>query len=134
MYKTTTPPQHHYIKPPPPLHHHYHTTTTTTTNKHHNHHHHHNNNNKHLSPVDRGPLEDENDNLVNEAREREKAFIDTTQNEQYLTEDSTGLDPPPPLPLYGAGGAVRRVRVGGDDGPPMVYSVRLHAEQVRERD
>ncbi|XP_045107034.1 zinc finger protein 628-like isoform X2 [Portunus trituberculatus] len=80
--------------------------------------------------TDRSPLEDENDNLVNEAREKEKAFIDSSQNEQYLTEDSSGFDPPPPLPLYGVGGAVRRVRVGGDDGPPMVYSVRLHAEQV----
>lgn len=79
---------------------------------------------------DRGPLEDENENLVNEAREREKAFFNTAQNEQYLTEDSTGLDPPPPLPLYGPGGCVRRVRVSSDDGPPMVYSVRLHAEQV----
>lgn len=79
---------------------------------------------------DRGPLEDENENLVNEAREREKAFFNTAQNEQYLTEDSTGLDPPPPLPLYGTGGVVRRVRVSSDDGPPMVYSVRLHAEQV----
>ncbi|KAK4310561.1 hypothetical protein Pmani_017884 [Petrolisthes manimaculis] len=79
---------------------------------------------------DRGPLEDENENLVNEAREREKAFFNTAQNEQYLTEDSTGLDPPPPLPLYGPGGCVRKVRVSSDDGPPMVYSVRLHAEQV----
>nr|XP_045598092.1 zinc finger protein 236-like [Procambarus clarkii] len=79
---------------------------------------------------DRGPLEDENENLVNEAREREKAFFNMAQNEQYLTEDSTGLDPPPPLPLYGAGGVVRHVRVSSDDGPPMVYSVRLHAEQV----
>lgn len=79
---------------------------------------------------DRGPLEDENENLVNEAREKEKAFFNTAQNEQYLTEDSTGLDPPPPLPLYGAGGALRRMRVSSDDGPPMVYSVRLYAEQV----
>ncbi|XP_069960985.1 zinc finger protein 433-like isoform X2 [Cherax quadricarinatus] len=79
---------------------------------------------------DRGPLEDENENLVNEAREREKAFFNTAQNEQYLTEDSTGLDPPPPLPLYGSGGVVRRIHVSSDDGPPMVYSVRLHAEQV----
>lgn len=79
---------------------------------------------------DRGPLEDENENLVNEAREKEKAFFNTAQNEQYLTEDSTGLDPPPPLPLYGAGGALRRMRVMSDDGPPMVYSVRLYAEQV----
>ncbi|KAK7017999.1 hypothetical protein SK128_013550 [Halocaridina rubra] len=79
---------------------------------------------------ERGPLEDENENLVNEARERENSFFDTAQNEPYLTEDSTGLDPPPPLPLYGSSGAIRRIRVGSDDGPPMVYSVRLHAEQV----
>ncbi|KAG7176687.1 Zinc finger protein 236-like 3, partial [Homarus americanus] len=74
---------------------------------------------------DRGPLEDENENLVNEAREREKAFFNTAQNEQYLTEDSTGLDPPPPLPLYGAGGVVRRIRVSSDDGPPMVLVSRI---------
>ncbi|XP_068235169.1 sal-like protein 1 [Palaemon carinicauda] len=79
---------------------------------------------------ERGPLEDENENLVNEARERENSFFNTAQNEQYLTEDSTGLDPPPPLPLYGSGGSIRRIRVSSDDGPPMVYSVRLHAEQV----
>ncbi|XP_064097220.1 zinc finger protein 236-like isoform X2 [Macrobrachium nipponense] len=79
---------------------------------------------------DRGPLEDENENLVNEARERENSFFNTAQNEQYLTEDSTGLDPPPPLPLYGSGGSIRRIRVSSDDGPPMIYSVRLHAEQV----
>ena len=84
----------------------------------------------HSALSDRGPLEDENENLVNEARERENSFFNTAQNEPYLTEDSTGLDPPPPLPLYGSGGSIRRIQVSSDDGPPMVYSVRLHAEQV----
>ncbi|XP_076063235.1 uncharacterized protein LOC143038122 isoform X2 [Oratosquilla oratoria] len=79
---------------------------------------------------ERGPLEDENENLVNEAREREKAFFNIAQNEAYLTEDSTGLDPPPPLPLYGTSGTTRKIHVMSEEGPPMVYSVGVHAEQV----
>ncbi|CAL4080995.1 unnamed protein product, partial [Meganyctiphanes norvegica] len=79
---------------------------------------------------ERGPLEDENENLVNEAREREAAFFNMGVNEAYLTEDSTGLEPPPALPLYQThSNNTRKVRVCSDDGPPMVYTVSVHAEQ-----
>lgn len=79
---------------------------------------------------DRSPHEDENENLVNEAREREKAFFDSAQNEPFLTDDSTGLDPPPPLPMVKSGGLTRRIKVCSDEGPPMVYRIKFHAEQV----
>ena len=81
---------------------------------------------------ERGSFEDEGENLVNEAREREKAFYDSVQsNELYLTDDSTGLELPTPLPLYSGGNSsTRSVKVSSDGGPPMVYKVKFHAEQV----
>ncbi|KAB7495970.1 Sal-like protein 1 [Armadillidium nasatum] len=79
---------------------------------------------------DRSHAEDETDNLVNEALEHEKAFFDNSQNEHFLSEDSTGLDPPPHLPLVNSGGSTRKIKVCSDDGPPMVYKVKFYSEQI----
>ena len=47
----------------------------------------------------------------------------------FLTEDSTGLEACP-LPIVGSSGDVKKIKVASDEGAPMVYKVKYHAEQV----
>ena len=84
------------------------------------------------SCTDRGPQEYMNENLVNEAREKEKAFFESVHNENYLTDDSSRHDFSSPLPLYmtDSNSPMPSKSIRVDSGSPMIYQVKIHAEQV----